>query len=230
LSILQAGVVPMTAGPGDQGAAEAAARGYLRASHADRERVIDVLRAAFVQGMLTKAEFDERVGQTFASRTYAELAAVTGDIPAGLAEVQPSRKPARATTQPAPTTNVRSGIRASMVTTACAVLVWVVFVVTGNYGVFLAAGGAAAAAFVAIFLTATQMLGSWVDKRSGGQLPPRPAQFGQTLDGERDGGPGNDLTLCQARRAPVPSLAGHLAVSVAGLEPQSLKISRRVAG
>ncbi len=34
----------MTAGPGDQGSADAAARGYLRASNADREHVIDVLK------------------------------------------------------------------------------------------------------------------------------------------------------------------------------------------
>jgi hypothetical protein len=31
-----------------------AGRGRLRASHADREQVIDILKAAFVRGMLTK--------------------------------------------------------------------------------------------------------------------------------------------------------------------------------
>ena len=69
------------------GGAELAAggRGHLRASHADRERVIYTLKAAFVQGMLDKDDFDLRVGRTFASRTYAELAAVIADLPAGLA-------------------------------------------------------------------------------------------------------------------------------------------------
>ena len=62
----------------------AGGRGYLRASHADREQVIDVLKAAFVQERLAKDEFDLRVGQAFASRTIAELAALTVDIPAGL--------------------------------------------------------------------------------------------------------------------------------------------------
>jgi hypothetical protein len=57
----------------------------VRASHADRDHVIAVLKAAFVQGRLTKDEFDARVGQTFASRTYAELAVITADIPGGLA-------------------------------------------------------------------------------------------------------------------------------------------------
>ena len=81
----------MTAGPGDQGAADGAARGYLRASHADREHVITVVKAAFVQGRLTKAELDGRVGQAFAARTYADLAAITADLPAGLARTQPVR-------------------------------------------------------------------------------------------------------------------------------------------
>lgn len=74
-------------------------RGGLRASHADREHILDVLKAAFVQGRLTKDEFDIRVGQTLASRTYAELAVLTADIPAGLIAAQSPRKPAQA--QPA---------------------------------------------------------------------------------------------------------------------------------
>jgi hypothetical protein len=56
----------------------------VRAAHADRERAIDLLKIAFVRGMLDKAEFDLRVGQAFASRTYAELATVTRDLPAPL--------------------------------------------------------------------------------------------------------------------------------------------------
>ena len=73
----------MTTGPADEQAA-AVARGHLRAAHADREHVIGTLKAAFVQGRLTKDELDLRIGQTFASRTYAELARLTADIPAAL--------------------------------------------------------------------------------------------------------------------------------------------------
>jgi uncharacterized protein DUF1707 len=65
-------------------AAGAGGRGHLRASHADREQVIGTLKAAFVQGRLVKDEFDLRVGQALAPRTYAELAALTADLPAGL--------------------------------------------------------------------------------------------------------------------------------------------------
>ena len=81
----------MTA-PGDGTAAGPG--GYLRASHADRDQVIDGLKAAFVQGRLDQDEFGHRVGQALAARTYAELAALTADLPAGLIAARPPR-PAR---------------------------------------------------------------------------------------------------------------------------------------
>jgi hypothetical protein len=55
--------------------------------------VVGLLKAAYVQGRLTKDELDERVGRALASRTYAELAAVTADIHAGLTGGQPVREP-----------------------------------------------------------------------------------------------------------------------------------------
>jgi hypothetical protein len=73
----------------------AGALGRLRASHADREQAIAMLKAAFVQGRLTKDEFDLRVGRVFASRTYADLDALTADIPDGLASPQPTAEHAR---------------------------------------------------------------------------------------------------------------------------------------
>jgi hypothetical protein len=57
--------------------------GQLRSSHADRERAADVLKAAFAEGRLDQDEYSERVGQVQASRTYAELAALTADLPVG---------------------------------------------------------------------------------------------------------------------------------------------------
>jgi Domain of unknown function (DUF1707) len=57
-------------------------RGRLRASDADREQVIDALKAAFVQGWLTRDQLGVRAGQALGSRTYAELAAVSDGIPA----------------------------------------------------------------------------------------------------------------------------------------------------
>ena len=62
--------------------AAAGGPGDLRASHADREQVIDTVKAAFARGQLTAGELDARVGQVLTARTYAELAAVTVSIPA----------------------------------------------------------------------------------------------------------------------------------------------------
>jgi hypothetical protein len=80
-------------------AARATDGGRLRASHADREQVVGTLKAAFVLGVLDKDEFDLRLGQAFASRTYADLAAVTADIPAGLS-LGPLPEPAGPQHQP----------------------------------------------------------------------------------------------------------------------------------
>src|SRR5215510_14713044 len=71
-------------------------RCHLRACHADREQVIGVLKAAFVHGRLGKDELTVRVGQALAARTYADLAALTADLPAGLVAAEPSCQPARA--------------------------------------------------------------------------------------------------------------------------------------
>jgi hypothetical protein len=141
--------------------AAAAGRGRLRASHADREHVLDVLKAAFVQGMLTKDEFDVRVGQTFASRTYAELAALTADIPARLAGAQPLRKPALAQA-PHPENKVVNSC-------ACAALAIVALgaaLFTGNFGLFFMVVAAISAL---LFVAGGRMVHSSRKKRSGRQ-------------------------------------------------------------
>jgi hypothetical protein len=62
---------------------------------ADRERVIETLKAAFVQGRIGKEEFDKRVGQALAA--FAALDAVTADIPA----VRPAAQALRSAALPA---------------------------------------------------------------------------------------------------------------------------------
>jgi uncharacterized protein len=83
----------MAAGPWDPRAARVMGSGHLRASDADRERVVDALKAAFVQGRLAKDEFAVRAGRALASRTYAELAALTADIHLRPTDIRPLRKP-----------------------------------------------------------------------------------------------------------------------------------------
>jgi DUF1707 SHOCT-like domain/Domain of unknown function (DUF4190) len=56
---------------------------HIRASTADRERVVDVLKAAFTEGRLTQEECGERAGQALSARTCGEPAALTADLPAG---------------------------------------------------------------------------------------------------------------------------------------------------
>jgi Domain of unknown function (DUF1707)/Domain of unknown function (DUF4190) len=55
--------------------------GQMRASDRDRDNTADWLRTAFAEGRLTKDEYDERIGQALSSKTYAELEALTADLP-----------------------------------------------------------------------------------------------------------------------------------------------------
>ena len=56
-------------------------RAILRASDADREHVAERLRHAATEGRLLPDELDERLGATFAARTYGELDALVADLP-----------------------------------------------------------------------------------------------------------------------------------------------------
>ena len=105
-------------GPGDELAPRAGGHGHLRASDSDRAQVIDNLKAAYVDGLVTKDEFDARVSQALASRTRTELALLTADLPAGLVAGQrpPSHAPGNA---PAPA-NVGTSNRAIIATAAAA--------------------------------------------------------------------------------------------------------------
>ncbi|MFJ9538875.1 DUF1707 domain-containing protein [Streptomyces sp. NPDC101225] len=63
-----------------------------RASHEDRDRVVDVLRVAAGDGRLTAGELDERVEAALTARTTGEPAALTTDPPAGTAGAVPEVK------------------------------------------------------------------------------------------------------------------------------------------
>jgi Domain of unknown function (DUF1707) len=62
--------------------AEPAKPGQLRASHEDRDRVVEILRVAAGDGRLTAEELDERLEAALTARTYADLAVLTTDLPA----------------------------------------------------------------------------------------------------------------------------------------------------
>ena len=157
----------MTRGSGDRTGAGTAGLSRLRASHADREHVIGVLKAGFVQGLLTKDEFDARVAQTFTSRTYAELAAVTADIPTGLIGAQPSRKPARERARPP------VNITVIMATTVLTAGLWAAASVTNfdNGALFMLVFSSSFAWLGFLLISGMVVLESRREKRSGGQRP-----------------------------------------------------------
>ena len=58
------------------------ARSDLRASHEDRDRVVELLRVSAGDGRLTADELDERLELAMTARTYGELARLVADLPA----------------------------------------------------------------------------------------------------------------------------------------------------
>jgi hypothetical protein len=110
-------------GQGNETAADAAGHGQLRASHADRDEVVDQLKAAFVAGQLTRDELDARVGQALASKTFAQLAPLTADIAAAPIAAAPLPKRPRAQTRPLGSRVLRSGATAVIAACVAAVAV-----------------------------------------------------------------------------------------------------------
>jgi hypothetical protein len=75
--------VPPGGYPAQQPGYQMRAHASMRASSADRERAVDVLKAGFAEGRLTQDEYNDRMGRAYAARTYGELATLTADLPAG---------------------------------------------------------------------------------------------------------------------------------------------------
>ena len=57
------------------------ARSELRASHEDRDRVVELLRVSAGDGRLTAEELDERLELAMTARAYGELAKLVADLP-----------------------------------------------------------------------------------------------------------------------------------------------------
>jgi hypothetical protein len=140
----------------------------MLASDADREQVVEILTAAFVQGRLTIDELRLRAGRALASRTYAELAVMIADIPAPPLKAPPAPRPARPAAQvadrplSAPVGRMPAGAKAA-VWAACVIValpaVWAAFLT--YYGGFLVL-------FLLAFTGLTVTIGTTVDKRAAG--------------------------------------------------------------
>jgi hypothetical protein len=90
---------------------------HMRASTADLERSLQVLKTSFAEGRLTLQELDQRAGRAFKARFFAELMALTADLPVGIF----GRLPAHPATLPPPRTR-----RPAVIAVACAVLLMAV--------------------------------------------------------------------------------------------------------
>ena len=144
----------------------------LPVTYADRERVIRTLKAALEQGRLTEDEHHERTAKASVSRSGAELAGLTADLPAGITAVPPSVRDVR--------------IAVGVIIAAAGVLAAILLTNPDNILVFLAALGAIAT----LILVPPITVGLIIDVRHqerpgrqpppgelppGGQLPPGPA-------------------------------------------------------
>ena len=187
----------MVAGPGDEMAADVAGRGRMRASHADREQVVDTLKTAFVHGRLTRDELDARTGRALAARTHADLAALTADIPAGPAAAPPPRPPTPARRRPLARVAAKSGI--CLIIMAAAIGAWLIADPEGSgldHSVAeLMLALAACAAWAALGIMGCAVFTTWDERCSRRQLPPRPGPGCHALEAKRSSGTGHGPAL-----------------------------------
>jgi hypothetical protein len=165
----------MMAGPGDERVGTHGQGRGIRASHADREQVIEVLKDAFVQGRLTRHELDSRAGRAFTSRTYAELAVLTADIPAWLTGAESSPRPVKAQvrTRPPVGDEIKTGARAIAAMYLVAGVLWLGTVLAGDEAADVFFFPAFMVSVVAVFFTlhgTVVLLLSQRDKRSARKL------------------------------------------------------------
>jgi len=173
-------------GPGDE-VAGTEGPGRLRASQAGREQVIDALKDAFVQGRLDRDEFGLRVSKVLAG--YAELDALTADIPAGPAEGQ-SPEPARQShNNKVIQRGTAAGAGMGMAFTAAMMMVAGTSAVAGLIVVPLVGF------FLAILLAGLLTLLSWaLERGSGRRRPVRPSWRGPGGAGRGHGEERGDRT------------------------------------
>jgi Domain of unknown function (DUF1707) len=167
--------------PGDDRAARPAGRGRLRASHADREQAVEVLQDAFVQGRLTKDEFDSRVGRALASRTQGDLSALTADLPAGAPAPRPPRPPVPARTRRPQNTTVKNGARVIAAATVLTGSVWAGALLSGadSQAVGVLVSAFTFLWFGIVILIGSIMLEARLKQRSNKKLPPASGHRGQ---------------------------------------------------
>ena len=189
-----------------------AGRGHMRAAQADREQAVTVLKAAYAQGRLTKDELEARVGQAFESRTYAELAALTADIPAGSpgaagsavagSAAAGSATAGSAAAGPPRSTPARTMAKAAGRSGICLLAAVALAEASFLAGNFLLIVAAFFALMAASGFFGYGILDAWHERRARGQLPPGPGQGHPGSGGRRTGEDANPTGFSPTRTGP----------------------------
>ncbi|HEX6254901.1 MAG TPA: DUF1707 domain-containing protein [Euzebyales bacterium] len=126
----------------------AAADGHVRASDAERDRVIEVLHRHAADGRLTMTEFEERVGEAYAAVTRADLEPVLRDLPALPTLASPPSGPRRPRRRLSDAVDGRMiGVAVVMATLVVLAVTdawwmwWIVFPLMGIFGKHRSGGG-----------------------------------------------------------------------------------------
>ena len=127
-------------------------------------------------GRLTEDEFEARVGQAFASRTHADLATITGDIPAAPVEARPARMPDRVVAWGTAVIIAAAALGGALLVGGSALILWAI-TMTG-----------------ALLFTVSVLLAARQERRARQLRPPRPAPGGRALEGGRAGRTGHEPT------------------------------------
>jgi hypothetical protein len=127
-------------------------------------QAIRTLKAALVQGRLTEDEYDERMAQASASRSRAELALLTADLPVGRMDA-PARPPTA--------NDVRVAV--CIIVAAASVTAAILWWQPDNGLAFMTFIVAAVTVLVAPIVTVGLIFDVRHQKRYGRQLPPGPA-------------------------------------------------------
>jgi hypothetical protein len=216
--------------PGDDTAASGG-HARMRAARADRDHAVEVLKTAFVQERLTRDELDARVSRALRARTYADLAALTEDIPAGLVSVPLPVVPPAGAGAGAPGSPARIlGValrRTGMCLTGGLALIGIIFLTAPNQWDFLAFLGTIMSVVAASGFLGYGFIDAWNEWRAersgpppGGQDPgdqagrPEPGQAGSWPGLPRH--PGQAQAGRPAPRRPRAALLAGLVVDLSG--------------
>jgi Domain of unknown function (DUF1707) len=112
----------------------------MRAADADRHEVAELLKVALDEGRLSLGEYDERVREAYAARTYAELLVLTTDLPrAGMSAAEVNAQRAAELKREARKMPMALAVLWTIwgAVTAVNVMVWFIVAATTDFGLYL---------------------------------------------------------------------------------------------